>query len=153
MMKKVLALLFAALTLFSCGKEESYKVGIPAISGMELYIYGGKNSDVYLGKLDASKFDTESIWNQFGTYGNRFNTKSLWNSYGDYGNDMSSYSPFNKYANWPPALYDKRGNFKGYFTIDRNKVDRANSKVADVICDHYKEIREDVSGWYDKIFN
>lgn len=28
-----------------------------------LYIYGGKDHDVYLGKLNASEYDSESIWN------------------------------------------------------------------------------------------
>jgi hypothetical protein len=50
-----------------------------------LYIYGGTNEKDYLGKLNASKYDSESIWNPYGTYGNKYNSKSIWNQYGTYG--------------------------------------------------------------------
>ena len=85
-----------------------------------LYIYAGANEKDYLGKLNASRYDSESIWNPYGTYGNKYNSKSIWNQYGTYGN---------KY-----------------------KSNRANYELTDIICEYYEEIREDVGGWYDKLF-
>lgn len=117
-----------------------------------LYIYGGKNEEDYLGKINASKYDSESIWNEYGKYGNKYNSKSIWNSYGTYGNSYSSYSPFNDYASHPPVLRDRNGKFYGYFTSNKYKTKRANYGIVDVICENYEKIREDVSAWYDKIF-
>ena len=42
----------------------------------ELYIWGGEDQDVYLGKLNGSKYDSESIWNKYGKYGNKYNSNS-----------------------------------------------------------------------------
>lgn len=117
-----------------------------------LYIYGGKNEEDYLGKLNASKYDSESIWNEYGKYGNKYNSKSIWNSYGTYGNKYNSYSPFNEHGSNPPVLRDKNGKFYGYFTANKYKAKRANYELIDVICENYEEIREDVGDWYDKIF-
>ena len=38
----------------------------------------------YLGKIDSS-YDSESIFNDYGTYGNKYNSASIWNEYGTYG--------------------------------------------------------------------
>lgn len=153
-MKKVLILILAFLSVVSCAKD-SYrsddKISIYS-DGVELYIYAGRNEEDYLGKLNANKYDTESIWNKYGTYGSKYNSKSIWNKYSTYGNSYNSYSPFNKYSTTPPALRDRNGRFYGYFTCNKSLPNRANSKVADAICDHYEDIREDVSEWYDKLF-
>lgn len=154
-MRKYFIFLLLLAFAVACQKSdaEKYKNSVsPATTGMELYIYGGQNGNDYLGKLDASKYDYESIWNTYGTYGNKYNSKSIWNKYGTYGNYLNSYSPFNNYATYPPILKDRYGRSHGYFTISKYKSNRANSKVADIICENYEKIREDVSGWYDTIF-
>ncbi|MDE7127117.1 MAG: hypothetical protein K2O58_04380, partial [Bacteroidales bacterium] len=58
--------------------EENYSYNLP-LGSTTLLIYGGKDNDEYLGKLNASKYDSESIWNQYGKYGSRYNSKSIWN--------------------------------------------------------------------------
>lgn len=117
-----------------------------------LLIFGGEDHDVYLGKLNASEYDSESIWNKYGRYGNEYNTNCIWNEYGKYGNEYSNYSPFNEFASYPPVLVDAQGNFYGYFTVNKFKSKRANFEIVNIICEYYKEIREDVGEWYDKIF-
>lgn len=117
-----------------------------------LLIFGGEDHDVYLGKLNASKYDSESIWNEYGKYGNKYNSDCIWNKYGKYGSEYSSYSPFNEYASYPPILVDSQGNFYGYFTANKYKSNRANIKLVDIICKYYEEIREDVGEGYDLIF-
>lgn len=140
--------------LLGCSKistsEENYHYNVP--SGTILLIYGGKNYDDYLGKINANRFDSESIWNQYGKYGNCYNSQSIWNKYSTYGNKYNNCSPFNDYASNPPILVDKQGNFYGYFTSNKYKSQRANLKLIDIICENYEEISKDVSGWYDRIF-
>lgn len=122
------------------------------IFSQTLYIYGGEDHDVFLGKLNASKYDSKSIWNEYGTYGSEYNTNSIWNEYGTYGSEYSSYSPFNSYASYPPVIVDEEGNFYGYFTVNKYKSKRANFDLVNIICEYYELIREDVDEWYDKIF-
>lgn len=126
------------------------------LNAQVLLIYGydsyEDNYGVYLGKLNASCYDSESIWNIYGDYGNIYSSESIWNQYGDYGNEYSSVSPFNSYASNPPILLDNRGNYYGYFTSNKYKVNRCNLKLIDIICEYYEDIREDVSEWYDRIF-
>lgn len=117
-----------------------------------LLIFGGEDHDVYLGKLNASEYDSESIWNEYGKYGNEYNSNCIWNEYGKYGNEYSNYSPFNEYASYPPVLVDAQGNFYGYFTVNKYKSKRANFELVNIICEYYEDIREDVGEWYDKIF-
>lgn len=153
-MKRISLFIIALIALVSCTKDSfsvDQKISIYS-DGVELYIYAGRYEEDYLGKLNANKYDSESIWNKYGTYGSKYNTKSIWNKYSTYGNSYNSYSPFNKYSTTPPTLRDRNGKFYGYFTCNKSLANRANSKIADAVCDHYENIREDVSGWYDKLF-
>ena len=123
------------------------------VFGQTLMIFGGDDHDVYLGKLNASEYDSESIWNEYGSYGNSYSSTSIWNEYSSYGSDYSSYSPFNEYATYPPVIVDAQGNFYGYFTVNEYKSKRAEFNLVLIIYKYYKQIREDVSEWYDEIFS
>ena len=135
-------LLFLIVTIFSFSLSYA----------QTLLIFGGDDHDVYLGKLNASKYDSESIWNKYGQYGSKYNSKSIWNEYGRYGGKYSNYSPFNPYATHPPVLVDSQGNFYGYFTANKYKSQRAKFDLVNTICEYYEKICEDVEWWYDKIF-
>jgi hypothetical protein len=102
----------------------------------ELHIYGGSDHDVYLGCLNCNKFNSNSIWNAYGTYGSEYNTMSPWN----------------KYSNDPPVIVDKAGDFYGYFTLNENKSKRAEFDLVKIIYEYHEFIMEDVTKWYDKIF-
>lgn len=117
-----------------------------------LHIYGGKGHDIYLGCINCDSYNTNSIWNEYGTYGNSYNSKSIWNDYGSFGSEYSNTSPFNSYASDPPVIVDKDGGFYGYFTVNEYRSKRSTLKIALVICRNYELIRDDVSGWYEKIF-
>ncbi len=80
-----------------------------------LYSYDGK---VYLGKLVTDKYDEDSIWNEYGTYGSKYSDESIWNEYGTYGSKYSDESAFNKYATEPPMIVDYYGTFVGYLTTN-----------------------------------
>lgn len=107
-----------------------------SLQAQTLLIYGGSDHDVFLGKLNADCYDSESIWNEYGTYGNEY----------------SSYSPWNEYASTPPVVVDSRGNFYGYLTANEFISQRYSSRLVDFICRHYKQIRDDLSSWYNELF-
>jgi hypothetical protein len=78
----------------------------------------------YLGKI-ANKYDSASIFNEYGEYGSAYSANSIWNKYGTYGSQYSSYSPFNPYTSTPPKVY-KDGAFIGYLTVNKymaNSID------------------------------
>lgn len=107
-----------------------------AVHSQQLYIYGGSNHDDFLGSLNSSIYDSNSIWNEYGTYGNKY----------------SSYSPWNEYAAEPPVIVDGDGNFYGYFTVNKYKPQRADFNLALIMYKYHDLIREDISKWYKKIF-
>ena len=139
-----------------------------SLQAQTLLIYGGSDHDVFLGKLNAdcydsesiwneygtygSKYSSKSIWNEYGTYGSKYSSKSIWNEYGTYGSEYSSYSPWNEYASTPPVIVDSRGNFYGYLTANEFISQRYSSRLVDFICRHYKQIRDDLSSWYNELF-
>ena len=66
----------------------------------------------YLGTIDAATV-SESILNEYGTYGSKYSAKSIWNEFGTYGSEFSTQSPFNRYSSTPPAVV-RRGDIIGY---------------------------------------
>lgn len=138
-MKKFILLLICFIASIVCSAET-------------LYIYGGSDHDVFLGCLNSSKYDSNSIWNEYGTYGSKYNSKSIWNDYGTYGGSYSAYSPWNSYASDPPVIVDKEGNFYGYLTINQYKSNRANFSLVQYLYKYYDVIKDNVGTWYDKIF-
>jgi hypothetical protein len=119
----------------------------------KILIFGGQNHDVFLGCLNCSKYDDNSIWNKYGDFGSKYNDKCIWNKYGDYSGKYSDISPFNKYGSYPPVLVDKDGNFYGYFTANSYKDKATDVKLALFIIENWETISEDVGGYYEKIFN
>lgn len=80
----------------------------------ELYSNDGKT---FLGKLTTNKYDSDSVFNEYGTYGNKYQSKSIWNEYGDYGSNYSNTSAFNKYATKPPIII-LDSKVIGYLTVN-----------------------------------
>jgi hypothetical protein len=90
-------------------------------------IYDGAQvmSDVrrpkFLGVI-ADEFDTDSVFNEYGSYGTEYATDSIWNEYGDYGSPYSSESARNPYTSTPPYLL-KKGKVIGRLTVSRHIAD------------------------------
>lgn len=82
--------------------------------GLSLYSNDGKT---FLGKLTSDTFDAESIFNEFGNYGNEFSTTSIFNEFGTYGGEFSNESPFNPFATKPPIIVSN-GEIIGYLTVN-----------------------------------
>ncbi len=72
----------------------------------------------YLG-LIASKYNADSIFNKYGTYGNKYSSNSIWNDYGHYGGTYSSFSPFNQYTTKPPQIV-KDNKTIGRLTVNKS---------------------------------
>tara|TARA_B100000427_G_scaffold269541_1_gene235933 strand:+ start:227 stop:871 length:645 start_codon:yes stop_codon:yes gene_type:complete len=91
------------------------------------YLFGGNNNDEYLGCIGCSKYDSESICNEYGIYGSIYSSKSIFNPYSDFGNQYSEKSPWNDYSSSDsvPIVLSKNNSiqtvdngFHGYFTIN-----------------------------------
>lgn len=80
----------------------------------------------YLGKL-GGRYDRDSIFNQYSSYGSDYSSKSIFNDYGIYGSNYSSYSPFSKYAHSPPYIV-KNGYIIGRLSV-RNTFKTTNTIV------------------------
>jgi len=93
----------------------------------ELLIFGGSSHDVFLGCLTCNQFSSDSVLNEFGTYGSSYSAKSIWNEYGQYGGSYGMYSPCNPYASNPPVVVDRSGGFYGYLTVNEFHRQRITS--------------------------
>lgn len=138
-MKKITILLFLSIFI-----TNSYS--------QDLHLYGGTSHDVYLGCLNCNAYDSNSIWNAYGTYGSKYNSTSIWNKYGTFGSEYNSLSPWNRYSSTPPVVVDKAGKFYGYFTRNSNTSNRAEFELAITVYKYYDLIMDDVAKWYEKLF-
>ena len=123
-----------------------------SVNAQALHLMGGSDGADYMGCLNCDSYDSNSIWNEYGTYGNSYNPKSIWNEYGTYGNEYNSYSPWNAYSSNPPGIYDSDGGFYGYLTVNEYIRDRADFDLALLVCEFHELIHKDVDGGYNKIF-
>jgi len=82
-----------------------------------IYLYSN-DQKTYLGKITIDKYDSESIWNEYGTYGSEYRTNSIMNKYGTYGSEYSSYSAMNTYASKPPVIIDSNGQYFRIFNCE-----------------------------------
>lgn len=87
----------------------------------------------YLGRI-TNKYDSDSIFNEYGQYGSKYSSKSIWNEYGAYGSPYSLYSPFNKYTSSPPGIY-KNGSLIGYLTVNKYITDAINPYILKLLFD------------------
>jgi len=81
----------------------------------ESFIEAGDGT--FLGKLNPNQIDEDSIFNQFGPYGNEFSQQSIFNTFSQYGgNQFSHLSPYNAFSSNPPKIYIN-GHFVAYLTV------------------------------------
>jgi len=87
-----------------------YSSTVCAVS--EVLLFSKDNE--YFGCFGCSEFDSNSICNKYGKYGNKYSNNSIWNEYG-VGSVYHSDSPFSKYGSGLKVV-DRSGNFHGYFS-------------------------------------
>ena len=87
----------------------------------------------YLGVVSNNAYDSNSLANQYGTYGNPYSSKSIFNQYGTYGGEYSSKSVFNGMATEPPLIYykDLSGEilYLGKLTVNDMQKEAVNPRV------------------------
>lgn len=91
--------------------------------GQKIMLFGGPNHSTYLGCFSCSEYASDSIFNEYGTYGSPYSSTSIYNSYSQYGSPYSNYSPCNEYATDPPVLVDDSGDFYGRLTLNTYRSD------------------------------
>lgn len=94
---------------------------IPAQAEEMLLLFGGKGHDAFLGCLNCSSVESDSVHNSVGTYGSSVSSESIFNSVGEYGSSVSDLSPCNTLADNPPVIVSKSGTFYGYLTLNSLK--------------------------------
>jgi hypothetical protein len=85
----------------------------------KLMLFGGENHRTYLGCLTCSEYESDSLFNGYGSYGSRYSSDSIFNPYGNFGSRYSNDSPCNPYASNPPVIVDEGGNFYGQLTLNK----------------------------------
>ena len=105
-------------TSLAASASNSYSSGYNNVDTKVMF-FGGINNSVYLGCFSCTKFETDSIFNQYNDYGSKYSNTSIFNSYSDYGSKYSDYSPCNTYASSPPVIVDQSGSFYGYLTLNK----------------------------------
>ena len=108
-------LLLLLLTAFSsCAKLTSI-ARLPL--DQQLLLVSDDDDNKFLGCLNCSEYDADSICNLYGEYGSKYGD-TIWKEFGTYGNEYSAYSPWNEYSDSGPKIVDRDGNLYGRFSIN-----------------------------------
>ena len=113
----------------------------------QLLLYGGENSDQFLGCLSCGLVEEESVCNELGPYGNEMSQASIWNRQSRYGNLNSRVSPWNRIGSSPPIVVDREGNDYGLFTINRSEE---NSQLTILLRNAYSAGNNDLTRVRDR---
>jgi hypothetical protein len=110
MIRMLLLLPVAVITAF---------LSAPALA-QELLIFGGSGHREFLGCLTCNEFFTNSVWNEFSSYGFK-NDFGKWNGFGQHASQFSSTSACNEFASDPPVIVDRAGDFYGRLSVNEFK--------------------------------
>ena len=113
----------------------------------QLLLYGGENSEQFLGCLSCGLVEEESVCYEFGPYGNELSQASIWNRQSRYGNRNSRVSPWNRIGSSPPIVVDREGNDYGLFTINRSEE---NSQLTILLRNAYSAGNNDLTRVRDR---
>jgi hypothetical protein len=103
-----------------------------AIELMDGYalLYSEEATPVYLGLVSSNCYASDSIINDYGTYGSVYAAKSIRNQYGSYGSPYAGYSAFNDFTSTPPIAWmpSQQGYYAfAYITTNTIKSPRVDS--------------------------
>jgi hypothetical protein len=93
--------------------------GVSPLGVAPLLVFGGEGHKTFLGCLNCSKFDANSVMNEFGQYGSAYSTVSILNQFSEFGSPYSTHSACGPYASDPPVIVDRAGNYYGRLTVNR----------------------------------
>jgi len=124
-MRKILAII-----LFVAAMPAAANDVCQIVDGSVIIAQDSKNT--YLGKITNS-FDSESIFNEFGTYGNEFSSDSIWNEFSTFGNEFNSHSPFNEFSSSPPMII-KNQKVIGYLSTNDSIQASVSPNILKAMC-------------------
>jgi hypothetical protein len=127
-----MAVMFGSVAMPVYAQDDDPRQICPALEGAKIVTEEGK----YLGKL-ASRYDSDSVFNKYGSFGSRYSADSIWNKYGSYGGAYSAESPFNKYSSNPPLVVKDR-DIIGRLTVNKNAQGAVNPTLVGIICFDYE---------------
>ncbi len=87
----------------------------------EFELYSNDGTE-FLGTLSTNRYDSDSIFNKYGSYGSKYSSTSIWNPYGTYGSKYSIDSAFNKYSTSPPIIV-YNGQAIAYVSVNKYLAD------------------------------
>lgn len=93
------------------------------------------SQNTFLGKV-TGKYNSDSIFNEYGSHGGRYSTDSIWNRFGTFGGRFSSYSPHNKFSTTPPMLI-KGGSVIGYLSANRAITPSISPNLLKALCEDF----------------
>lgn len=106
----------------------------------KLMIFGDIDHRAYLGCLNCSQYESDSVYNQYGNYGSSYSADSIFNQYSEYGSPYSNESACNPYANDPPVIVDQDGQFYGRLTLNAYHPQASNNETLlqwlAIVCRH-----------------
>lgn len=127
---RVLTILF--LIVMAVGLRPAHAQDVCSIlSGSVIVAQDSRNT--VLGKITNS-FDSDSIFNEFGTYGNEFSSASVWNEFSTFGNEFNSDSPFNEFSSNPPMII-KGGEVIGYLSVNKSIRSSISPNLLKALCE------------------
>jgi len=91
---------------------------LPSKAQDALLLYGGSEHKTFLGCLNCSKTDPNSVHNLYGTYGNAYSGTSIFNHFSEYGSAYSATSACGTYASDPPVVVNQQGQSYGRLTLN-----------------------------------
>jgi hypothetical protein len=121
-----ICLIFALLAVPSADAEETCEV----VRGAKIIAQDDENT--YLGKV-TNRYDSDSIFNEYGKYGSQYNGNSIWNAYGSFGSPYNEYSPSNKYSSRPPMLI-KDQEVIGYLSANKSIKASISPSLLKALC-------------------
>lgn len=84
-----------------------------------LLLFGGEGHRTFLGCLNCSEHDANSVHNKFGLHGSEFGQESIFNEFSQYGSPYSMHSACNEFASDPPVIVDRDGGYHGRLTLNQ----------------------------------
>ena len=143
----VLALLFLAAPLLSaCVGGAAFLQGVSeglglaqSGGGQRIMLFGGQGHETFLGCFSCSSYESDSVFNSYGSHGSPYAVNSIFNQYGRFGSPYSPYSACNPYAADPPVFVDENGSFYGRLTLNiyhsQAETEQAVLKWLRSVCD------------------
>ena len=125
--------------VFAFGVYLSVSAPLASAEPAKILVFGGAEQDVYLGCLNCSPYDKDSVNYPYGRYGFKHSGLSIFNAEGLYGSTLSRYSPCNPGATFPPMLKNENGDTFGRLVLGEehyqaNKNTELQTWLSDHIC-------------------